>query len=288
MRQAHAAGPHQVVRRGWTMNWKRWLQWWPWKRRVADVGDAGPAAPPDEYAALRELLFADEPLEGVACFVGQQEALGVGVSSLWRRLADVAELVARGEHPRAIEALHRLMADEGHDARSSFQFWNFLRQLGEVPGPEVAMRVLGLVVEHARHGTSEILAAYWDGTARLLDAKGAFRMFTKPAPAMVDQMRGDLGVCQPLAEATRPASGPRAAPPAGARCRITVLTPAGLRIREGAWEALRSDALCGPVLQMADALRERLMREVAAMGAPWEQGVMTGPEQGGEGGPLVH
>jgi hypothetical protein len=77
----------------------------------------------------------------------------------------------------------------------------------------------------------------------------------------------------------------------GPQCRITVLTPAGLRIREGAWEALRADALCGPVLQMADALRERLRREVVAMGAPWEHDVIAGPGPrgpDGDGGPLVH
>ncbi|QSQ23795.1 hypothetical protein JY651_02080 [Pyxidicoccus parkwayensis] len=273
------------------MDWKHWLKWRPWKRRVVEAGATTPAVPSDEHAALRELLFADEPLESVVRFVREQEASGGGVSSLWRRLADVAELVARREHSRAVEELRRLMDDEGHDARSCFQFWNFLRQLGEVPSPDVATRVLGLVVEDARHGALDILAAYWDGTARLMDAKGGFRIFTKPAPVMVDHMRRDLRVCEPLVAATRPASSPRAAPPVGSRGRVTVLTPAGLRVRDGEWEELRADALCGPVLQMADALRERLLRGVAAMGPPWEHGVLALPGPGGpdgEGGPLVH
>ena len=249
-----------------------------------------PEVPRDTYAPLRMLLYADESLEHVARFVLQQEALGEVIRPLWRRLADVAAWVAQGHRQRAIEELHRLLEDEGHDARSCFQFWNYLRQLGETPAPAVATRILGVVIEHARQGPPEILSAYWDGSARVMDAKGDFRAFTNPAPPMVDHVRQALSVCRPLVEATNPASGPRPAPPVGARCRITVLTPAGLRAREGEWEALWNDEVSGAVLEMAGALSERLWEAAAEKGL-WSSGGAPWPRrggQGGEGGPLVH
>jgi hypothetical protein len=272
------------------MNWRSWLRRKPPKPPAeGDVGGK-PRAPRDTHAPLRELLFADESLECVARFVLQQEALGAGVGSLWRRLANVAAWVAQEHRERAIEELHRLLEDKGQDARSCFQFWNYLRQLGQPPAPEVAVRVLGFVIEHARRGSPEILSAYWDGSARLLDVRGDFSAFTHPSPVMVAHVRRCLRVCQPLVDATRPANGPRPAPPDGTRCRITVLTPAGLRAREGDWEALWADEVCGPVLEMAEELSQRLMEDAVEKGL-WRSDVAPWPGRGGasgEGGPLVH
>jgi hypothetical protein len=273
-----------------------WSSWWKRKRQKpqkplgTEVRQVEPGSPWDSYAPLRELIFADESLERVAGFVAQQERSGQKVRPLWKRLARVADWVARGQRSLAVEELHCLLEDEGEDARSYFQFWHYLRQLGELPGPAIATRILGLVIEHSRQGRPELLSAYWDGTARWLDAKGGFQGFTNPDAIMVDNIRGCLGVCEPLVEATSPSTGPRPAPPVGARCRITVLTPAGLRSREGTWEALWDDAVCGPVLDVAGALSERLLEDLEGKGlgttgvAPWPRR----GGQGGDGGSLVH
>ena len=252
-----------------------------WHRR--EDREEAPVAAVDEHAPRRALIFADESLESVARFVLQQEALGARVGPVWQRLAAVAAGVAQGHRARAIEELYRLLEDAGDDARSCFQFWNYLRQLGDAPGPEVAVRILGLVIEHSRHGRPELVSAYWDGTARWLDVMGDFQGFTNPAPSMVAEMQRFLRVCLPLVEATGPSSGPRPPPPTGARCRITVLTPAGLRMREGLWEELWDDEVCGPVLEMVGELTERLMRESQSMGL-WRQGMSPWPRRGGPDG----
>ncbi|MCY1018422.1 hypothetical protein [Pyxidicoccus sp. MSG2] len=265
-----------------------WLKRKP-SKQLADGAQAGPVAAQDLYAPLRELIFADESLEGVARFVLQEEASGTQARPLWTRLAKVAAQVAQGQRRPAIEELYRLLDDEGEDARSCFQFWNYLRQLDEQPGPAVATRVLGLVIEHARQGGPEILSAYWDGTARMLPASGDFRMYTEPAPFMVAEVRRWLRVCKPLAEGVEPLKGPRPPPPSGSRGRITVLTPGGLRTREAEWDALWEDALCGPVLEMAGALSERLVAVLEQNGT-WRSGVAPWPRRGGQyaGGSQVH
>jgi hypothetical protein len=270
------------------MGWTDWLKRKP-SKQLADGEQAGVGAAQDIYAPLRELIFADESLEGVARFVLQEEASGKPAKPLWTRLAKVAAQVAQGQQRPAIEELYRLLDDEGEDARSCFQFWNYLRQLGEQPGPAVATRPLGLVIEHARHGGPEILAAYWDGTARMMAAGGDFRMYTEPAPFMVADVRRWLRVCRPLAETVEPLKGPRPPPPSGSRVRITVLTPGGLRTREGAWDALWEDGVCGPVMEMAGALTERLVAVLEQNGT-WQSGVAPWPRQGGRsaGGSQVH
>jgi hypothetical protein len=264
------------------MGWMDWLKRKPSKPLAPGGEQAMPGGARDIYAPLRELIFADESLEGVARFVLEQEASGTEAKEVWKRLAKVAAQVAQGERRPAIEELYRLLEDEGEDARSCFQFWNYLRQLGEQPGPAVATRVLGLVIEHSRHGGPEILSAYWDGNARLMDASGDFRMFSDPAPFMVAAVRRWLRVCRPLAEGVVPMSGPRPAPPSGSRCRITVLTPGGLRTCEGEWDALWADALCGPVMEMAGALTERLVAVLEDNGT-WRSGVAPLPRSGGLG-----
>lgn len=272
------------------MSWKDWLRRKPRKQAGREDSGAVPGAPGDEYGPLRELIFADESLEAVARFVLEQEAQGEEVRPTWRRLARVAAWVAQEHRGLAIEELYRILEDERDDARSCFQCWNFLRQLGEVPGPEVARRVLGLVIERSHAGRPELVAAYWDGTARWLDVKGGFRIFTDPDPSMVANIRRRLRVCRPLVEVTDASSGPRPPPPTGPRCRITVLTPAGLRMREGTWAALWDDDVTGPVLEMGGELTERLTdasppKELWRPGVgPWPR--RSGPE--GEGGPSVH
>ncbi|MFP2908497.1 hypothetical protein ACLESD_26275 [Pyxidicoccus sp. 3LFB2] len=269
------------------MSWRKWLKRKPPKRRVGEDRKPESGLPAEAYAPLRELIFADESLEQVAGFVAQQVRAGEDVRPLWKRLAQVAAWVSKGQRPLAVEELRRLLEDEGEDARSFFQFWNYLRQLGEVPGPAVATRILGLVVEYSREGRPAFLAAYWDGTARLLEANGEFQGFTNPDALMVDNVREFLAVCGPLVEATRPSPGPRPAPPVGERCLITVLTPAGLRSREGTWAALWDDAVSGPVLDMAAELRQRLLEyalgPAAGGAAPWP----GRRSQGGAGGPPV-
>ncbi|NMO16302.1 hypothetical protein HPC49_49405 [Pyxidicoccus fallax] len=272
------------------MRWMNGLRRLLRRRTGRENGALGSAVVWDPHASLREQLFADESLESVARFVLQQEAMGGQVSSDCRRLARVAAWVAREHRALAIEELYRLLEDEGHDARSCFQFWNYLRQLGEAPGPEVAARILGLVIEHSRQGRPEVVCAYWDGTARWLDGRGDFTGFTDPAPFMVDEMRRLLRVCGPLVEATGPLRHPRPPPPSGTRCRLTVLTPAGLRMREGLLEELWGDAVCGPVLEMAGELTERLMKESQSMGL-WRPGMAPWPKRGGPdggGGSTVH
>lgn len=245
-----------------------------------------PGGPVDVYSDLRELLFADEPLEGAAAWAAQQ---GPEAQAVWQCLAEVAARLQRGQTAQAIAELYRLLEDERADARNCFQAWRYLRQLGEAPSPEVARRVLGIVIEHSLRGGPEFLAAYWDGSARLLDAAEDFYGFVAPAPFMVAAVRRFLRTGRPLVDATPALSTPRAAPPSGARCRISVLTPAGRHECEDTWDRLWNAEVSGWILDAAGGLSSELRRQAQMKGlwskalAPWS------PRPGQDGGvPRVH
>ncbi len=246
----------------------------------------GPGEPRDVHADLRELIFADEPLERVATYAAEQDT---DAESSWKRLAEVAALVREDHAALAIPALYRILEDAGDDSRDVFQVWNYLRQLGEVPAPEVARRILGLVIERSLQDSQEILAAYWDGKARHLNARKDYHLFESPAPFMVAAIRRFLRTSRPLVETTLPSSAPRAAPPSGGRCRISVLTPAGLHVCEDTWDALWSSDVGGPILGEAGWMTHRLIQAARSTGL-WKREVAPWPTREGQDGgpPRVH
>lgn len=267
------------------VGWLRWLRTleWPWKQQAAG------AVKQDLLAELRALLFADEGLESVARYaVGRSRRKA---NDSWDFFARAAEQ-ARGGHPReARKQLRSLLELAGLDARSRLLAWHCLRQLGETPSREEAGRVLGIIIEGESRQGPDILAAYADGTARLLPPGGDYLMSEKPSAAQLLDIRRFLRTGQPLVHARRPLRGPRSAPPSGTRCRISVLTPAGHHVQEGEREALKQERRTGPILHAAETISRALSVQLwlareACDEAPLEETPREDAAEGG--GPEVH
>jgi hypothetical protein len=268
-----------------TVGWLQWLRtlrwtWWPWASRSTKQ---------DPLEELRRLLFADEALESVGGYAAARPRGRADDS--WSFFARASERVCEGRPRLARQELHGLLELEGLDARSRLLAWHCLRQLGEAPSREEAGRVLGIIVESDSPQGPEILAAYADGTARLLPPGGAFLMFERPSPRQHRVILGFLRTGRSLVQARRPLRGPRPAPPSGTWCRVSVLTPAGHRLQVGERLALLRDRRVGPILSEAESLARGLNAELELAAGGWEEETASGTLDGedtGTGGPVIH
>src|SRR5215207_3237007 len=91
--------------------------------------------------SLRESLYFE------ADGMGEPEAQGAAPQSLRSQIADL-------------------------DPRRALSAWSRLRRLGELPDPETAGQVLGVVLESGREIASRFLAAYADGYVKIVYTDG--------------------------------------------------------------------------------------------------------------------
>lgn len=111
--------------------------------------------------------------------------------------------------------------------------WHNLRRLGYQPTPNQARQVLGLIVEVPYQGQVDVLATFSDGTARYYPHTGGAIIQDDYDEEITPQVLDALRRVEPVGEA-EPRHAPR--PPLEGEVRMTVLTPAGMHIWQGAPE----------------------------------------------------
>jgi len=184
---------------------------------------------PESTAALKNLLFADEPIEK---FLGHTKLDGTDANEEpWRSFALHVAHSKEGKVEEAKKDLRRVLALPDAETRFLLLAWTALRALGERPPRDVADKVQGVVCELHNEAGVGTLAAYADGRARWLGGKGAGSFWEAPGDKEVDDLIADLlKTVEPLVK-TAPAVERRA--PTGVEMehfRVSVLTLGGIHV----------------------------------------------------------
>jgi hypothetical protein len=215
-------------------------------------------------ASLRELLFADLPAAEVEARFGPPADRPAGADP--NPLLAVAAAVRAADGPAAEAALAALPADA--ETRLRLQAWAMARSLGVQPRPAVARQVLGVVVDAGFDAGTDSIAGYFDGSARYLNQGGGGVFHEASAIADVNDAIAALLVAgQAVADATGPLDGPRPPAPGEGGVAIWLLTPAGIHLGMGPFDALTADPLGGPVIRAAIRLMGILVDRSEPAGA---------------------
>jgi hypothetical protein len=86
-------------------------------------------------AEVRDLVFADASLEGVASRAASSS------DDVWSHFAAAQQALREGDKIGAIQAIRRVEEIEGLEARLHLQAWHCLRTLGELPPESIAREV---------------------------------------------------------------------------------------------------------------------------------------------------
>lgn len=160
--------------------------------------DAHTTEPSSTFSALRQYLFANQPIRHfgleLPCNDGElraiRELIKLGSLEEARRklavlrvpIADRASYwwtsayaaLESGHAEDARGCLHELLLLASDDSRSTLNIWQRLRDVGEAPPDDRGARVLGVVVESASRPPEQttIVAGYADGQIRWLNDPG--------------------------------------------------------------------------------------------------------------------
>lgn len=190
------------------------------------------AQPQDKNAVsakLKDLLFADQPLEEVIKNMEKRPAQGVANDpfSLW-----VSSLAAsqKGQPEAAKNYLKQALTIPDIDSRVRLSTWKALRELGERPSPNVAAEVQGVICELHNEAGVGTIAAYSDGRARWIGGQGAVTVWEAPGTnaEINDRIRELLKSAEPLIR-TAPATDKHKTPePELDHFRVSILTYGGI------------------------------------------------------------
>ncbi len=218
-------------------------------------------APQKNAAAHLEADDAIKDLLGLLyCDISLQEMRDVMEFS--DSISKILEHIDAGEHQKALLAarVNLQRANEGGETRDILGAWSIIRELGAMPPPDEAERVLGLVVETNSGDLSAITGAFNDGDARLYSLQGMGLIGEMSRyPKIIRAARDCIVEASKVVEHFQPAE---ARPhPAPEKVRITLLTPSGFRAFESQLEKLfdESHALAG-LFSRVMALQNRLLR----------------------------
>ncbi len=141
--------------------------------------------------------------------------------------------------------LQSLLADRSQDARVHALAWRGLQALGqEVP----ARQLLGTVFEVPMEDSQDTLAAYADGSVRLLHHRGPPAFFEGPVEALQAPLARVMATAQAVVARIGPSDQPRRTPPRAPNMRISFIVSDGLYFGEGPMPRLQADGLAGPLL----------------------------------------
>lgn len=186
---------------------------------------------PEGSAALKNLLFADEPIE---TFLGHTNPDGRDVNEEpWRSFDLYIKHSKEGNAEEAKRNLRRVLTlPNMKETRMRLLVWAALRALGERPPPDAADAVQGVVCELHTDAGIDMLAAYADGSARWLGGQGMFSMWDVPGTnkEMDDLVAALLKNVGPLVKRT-PAVDRRALKDVEMEhFRVSVLTLGGVHV----------------------------------------------------------
>jgi hypothetical protein len=166
-----------------------------------------------------------------------------------------------GDRATARRHLHELLDLATATTQIQLLAWNCLRELDELPSPAAAITVRGVAVDFGTAHGLDTLAAYEDRRAQIILGTGAVLGTGSPSGGVDDAIMQLLAAGRRVVEHTHPHRGPpEHAPDADHTC-IRVLTFAGTHVGLGPTATLQADAVGGPVLQAATALRTSLLEQ---------------------------
>lgn len=189
--------------------------------------------------ALYDMLFCDRP-ERFAPAAGRPAAP-------WQTV-----LFNPGTDPRDVLALS---TDEQVDARVRALAWNWLRERHyAVP----KRQLLGVIFEVPMERGMDTLAAYLDGSVRLLHHAGPPAIFEGPMAALQPTVERVFMTAQHIVDRIGPSDKPRQPVPAQ-MTRLSFIVSDGLYYGQGPMQVLQSDAMAGPLLSAGAELLTKVV-----------------------------
>jgi hypothetical protein len=221
-------------------------------------------APRPGSASLKDLLFADDPLEKSA-ELGRAEKLPA--ESPFRGFAAARSHARAGKVEEAKKELRPLLTNP--ETRIQLWAWRALRELGEKPDPKAVDGVQGVVCELSNEAGVGTLAVYADGRARWLGGEGAVTVWEAAGKdAEIDQgIRKLLGVAVPLVHSAPARDQHLASALAKDRFRVSVLTYGGVHVVEAFGPDIDEAHALAPALLASGPLIEALTRQTGSAGA---------------------
>lgn len=185
---------------------------------------------PESTAFLKNLLFADEPIEK---FLGHSKLDSTGANEEpWRSFALHVAHSKEGKVEEAKKDLRRVLALPDAETRVLLLAWTALRALGERPPRDAADKVQGVVCELHNEAGVGTLAAYADGRARWLGGKGAGSIWEAPDSVKeVDSAIAELlKAAEPLVKRAPAVERRDPAEVKMEHFRVTILTLGGIHV----------------------------------------------------------
>lgn len=163
---------------------------------------------------IRETLFGDMALD-------QWPREGAVTDIFpWTEFVSARSHLAAKRHNDAIACWHRVLQSPGLEPRQYLQAWHFLRLQGQLPLPEMALQIFGVVVEVGMQGGIDLLAAYSDHSARYYNYSGAGVVWEHPDPSLDSEIDQLLDASRQVVERIGPWEKPRPAPPPRDQARV--------------------------------------------------------------------
>ncbi len=217
---------------------------------VALLENGGRQRPPvPQFLQLRPILYPEYPLEAVFLTeVAEDEkieaARQLAVKGELQQARELLEAVSEespgqpgyrwpliylqhklGDRAAALTSLRKLLATSDLSSRETLRVWKLIRDLGEAPPPDVARRVLGVVVESGLGPLVLAVAAYADGQPRFFASTGDGVVGERWTDGEKQKVREIVGLAQGLVDGMAPTED-RELPRPG-RVRFIFLTPGG-------------------------------------------------------------
>lgn len=209
--------------------------------------------PASSHPEVRDSLFGDETLATCA------EVIPDDPDTPWARLHAARAAQQVGDMRQARLQLRGLLELPEIETRLRLQAWTCMRELGERPPADQTAVERGVVVEDADADGLRTLAVYEDLTACLIEPSGLCIDWVTPDEAVHAHVRRILELAQVVLARTDPVQGPREAAPEPGHASVTVLTYGGHHTGSAERSRLEQDAMGGPLLHAAAALRNELM-----------------------------
>jgi hypothetical protein len=205
---------------------------------------------------MRSILFGDAPISGFA-----RDSASTRSNEPWKSFLQVRLSVETGHPEAARDALQSVLRMPGLESRHYLQAWHYLRDLGVQAPIQIQKELLGVVVEVGMKDGLDLLAAYADHHARYFNYSGKAVIWERPDDTLDPTINRLFSACHnALNSIGGPWENEKPPAPGFGNARINLLTPSGLYVGQGPFQALMKDRLGGPVLVAATELTLQLIK----------------------------
>lgn len=209
---------------------------------------------------MRDTLFGDYPLDKVP------PTESAGEKFPWSVFVAARERLTAGDRAGAVAGWRQLADDATLEPRLRLQAWHFLRTQGEVPPPEVARQVWGVVVEVGMPKGLDLLAAYPDHTARYYNFSSAGIIWEAVDPVVDKAIDELLDFAGKVAADEQPAKQRAQSPPVAGDVRVSFLTPGGICYETASMEETQRNPVGRVLMHLALNLMKTLIAKHEAQG----------------------